>query len=552
MDWGFPNYIRDELSTANLDSYGNLVVTVAYPVSRILSANTFTKETLAVGGSSSRRTITTANTVANIHSIKDTTRNGAEVYNTLEADGTFSNRLVSLPSDSLAALGDQVVVTHSLTDLIDSYQSGSAVGRTITLFPSTLVSSGTQVMVNYVANLPNILPQTNFVSLPVSGDGYNSFVGVDGYQPMLDGFAGSTVTDNKRRTPAHLKVAVAAIPTQGTLEIVGTTMNLVSGVFTTTSATTGSSNIVDLAPLIRTTEGLGRTAVVPSTISVAKVVKLEEVALTVYGTVGTVNTTYDLTNYGLKTSRWDLAHAIQNSSLGNASIQLATVSANTNSPITTGKHLRATFYYSKQNDYERLFFSKNGSHTTDKRFAKISSMGRISGFTNSAGAVSGRFSCDTATQPEQNAAYAVDYSYTAPKNSERITINYEYNKLIGDATYAIEEGRPITADVLAKASTKVAIDVTAEIIVFPSYETSSASVKQDVADNISSSLNATALGTTIDVDDVSTNAHSVAGLDKITITHFNKHDAPGTVTSVSAAKNEYLAAGTITVTTKTR
>jgi hypothetical protein len=176
----------------------------------------------------------------------------------------------------------------------------------------------------------------------------------------------------------------------------------------------------------------------------------------------------------------------------------------------------------------------------------------VSGFTNSAGAVSGRFTIDTATQPEQNASYAVDYSYTAPKNNERITVNYEYNKLIGDATYAIESGRPITADVLGKAATKVRVDVTAEIIVLPSYETSSSSVKQDVADNISSSLNATALGTTVDVDDVSANAHSVAGLDKITITHFNRSGVSGTVTTIVAGKNEYIAAGTIEVTVKTR
>lgn len=552
VDWGFPNYIRDELSTAILDSYGNLNVAVVYPISRVLSVNTFYTESLVVGGTSSRKTITTANAVSNIHSIKDTTKGGAEVYNTLLADGTFSNLLIVLPSDTLAAVGDSVTVVHSLVDLVDSYQSGSSIGHTITLFPSTMVASGTQVMVSYVANLLNILPQTAFTSLPVSSDGYNSFTGIDGYQPMLDAFSGSAVTDNKRRTPSHLKISVTAIPNQGTLEIVGTTMNKVTGVFTTTSASTGSSNIVDLAPLIRTAEGLGRTATVPSTITVARMISMEKVSLSISGNVSGVLATYDLTNYGLKNSRWDLAHALQNAALGNAAIQLAAVSANTGTPVTTGTHLRVTFYYTKQNDYERPFFSKNGSQITDKVFAKVSSIGRLSGFTNSAGAVSGRFSIDTATQPEQNNTYAVDYSYTAPKNNERITVNYEYNKLIGDATLAVEDGRPITADVLVKAAAKVSIDVTAQIIVLSSFETSSSTVKQDVADNISTSLNASALNTTLDVDDVTANAHTVAGLDKITITHFNKHGVSGTVTTISAGKNEYLAAGTITVTVTTR
>jgi hypothetical protein len=552
IDWGFPNYIRDESSSANLDAYGNLIIRTIYPISRLLSVNTFVDEVLVVGGSTSRKTITTVNTITNIYSIKDVTKNGAEVYNTLEADGTFSNHLIALPSDSLASLGDQVTVTHSLVDLIDSYQSGSAVGRTITLFPSTLVVTATPVLIDYVTNILNILPQTNFASLPVTGDGYNSFTGIDGYQPFFDLFSGSVVIENKRRTPAHLKVTVAAIPTQGTLEIVGTTINKVSGVFTTTSASTGSSNIVDFAPLIRSAEGLGRTASIPSNITISRVISLEKVSLSISGEVSAVLETYDLTNYGLKTTRWDLAYALQNTALGNASVQLASVVANTGIPITTGTHLRATFYYAKQNDYERPFFSKNGSQITDKIFAKVTSIGRVSGFTNSAGAVSGRFSIDTVNQPEQNASYVVNYNYIAPKNNERITINYEYNKLIGDATYAIEAGRPITADVLEKAAEKILIDVTAEIIVLPSYETSSSTVKQDVADNISSSLNATALNTTIDVDDVSTNAHSVAGLDKITITHFNEQGVSGTVTTLIAGKNAYFAAGTINVTVKTR
>lgn len=552
VDWGFPNYIRDETSSANLDAYGNLTVTTAYPVGRLLAVSTFTQETLAVGGTPTKRTVTTSGTVLNIHSIRDTTQGGAEVYNTLVADGTFSNRLIALPSDSLAAVGDMVVAIYSTVNLVDSYQSGSAVGRTVTLFPSTLVASGTAVMVDYVTSLLNILPQTNFTSLPAAGDGYNSFAGIDGYQPMLDAFSGGAVTDNKRRTPAHLKVTVAAIPTQGTLEFVGTTMNRITGVFTTTAASAGSANIVDLAPLIRTAEGLGRTAAIPSTISVARVFSLEDVSLTVAGEVDAVKTTYDLTNYALKTSRWDLAHAIQKASIGNASLQLAAVGANTGAPITTGKHLRATFYYAKSNDSERMFFSRNGSQITDKVFAKIASVGRVSGFTNSAGAVSGRFTIDTATQPEQNAAYAVDYSYTAPKNNERITVNYEYNKLIGDATFAVEDGRPITADVLVKAAEEVKVDVTAEIIVLPSYTTSSDTVKQDVADNISSSLNSTSLNTTLDVSDVVAKAYNVEGLDKITITRFNKHGVSGTVTTVVAGKNQYLAAGTVTVTVKTR
>lgn len=552
IDWGYPNYIRYEESQAILDSYGNLKVQVSFPVGRLLAVDTFIREYLTVGGSTSKKTLTTVNIVSNIENIKDSTKSGAEVYNTLIGDGTFSNRLIVLPSDTLASVGDSVTVTHSLTNLVDAYQSGAVGGNTITLYPPTLVASGTPLIVSYVADLLNILPNTNFTSLPVSSDGYNSFTGIDGYQPVLDLFSGSSVIDNMRRTPSHLKVTTASIPTQGTLEFVGTTMNKVSGIFTTTSASTGSSNIIDLAPLIRIAEGLGRTTTIPSTITVAKVDSIESVSLTLAGDVSSVNIIYDTTNYALKTSRWDLAHAIQNSSIGNASVQLAAIAANTDHPITTGKHLRVVFYYAKQNDSERLFFSKNGIQATNKLFAKVTSIGRTSGFANSAGAISGRFSVDTMSQPEQNGSYTVEYSYTAPKSNERITVNYQYNKLIGDATYAVETGRPITADVLDKAATEIQIDVTATIIVLPSYVSSASSVQQDVANNIANTLNATALNTTVDSSDVIANAYSVAGVDEITVTRFNKHGVMGTVTSISAGKNEYTAAGTITVTLQSR
>ena len=205
-----------------------------------------------------------------------------------------------------------------------------------------------------------------------------------------------------------------------------------------------------------------------------------------------------------------------------------------------------------QNDRETLFFSKSGSAITDKAFAKINTISRVSGFTNSVGTVSGSLSIDSINQPDTNSAYLVDYDYTAPKENERITINYEYNKLIQDATYEIESTRPITADVLVKEATKITIDVTASIIVLPSYETSKENVKQDVADNISGTISATTLGSTIDASDIINNTYNVAGLDRITINIFNKTGATGTKKSLVAEKNEYFAAGTITVTVENR
>lgn len=552
VDWGFSNYVRYEPAETALDAYGNLSVTVEYPVDRILSVNTFVQETLTVapGTTSGQKTVTTSEAVINVLSIKDESRNGIEVYGTLADDGTFSNKLITLPSDTLAQVGDTVEVTYSLRDLVDQdgYDSASILNRKITILPSTAAPAGTDVLVSYVMEVPVVLPETDLDDLPLAGDGYNSFVlEPDGYQPFLDAFSGGEVVNNRRRSPSQLAVEVSGIPVQGILELVGTTFNRVDATFVVTA-----DGSIDLAPLIRAAEGLGRTATVPTSVFLARVVSLESVTTdSATGAVSVVHE-FDLTNYALWSNRFDLANAVKDTALRRTALGLAPTEDNTDNDPVTGTNLRVSFYYAKQNDSERLFFSKAGTAYTDKRFAKLDSVARISGFANSAGTVSGSFSVDTFNQPAANAAYLVDYDYTAPKENERITVNYEYNKLIQDATFAIEDGRPITADVLAKEAVEITVDVTASIIVLPAFVTSEDTVKQDVADNISASLNAGALGTTLDRSDVENNAYAVEGLDRIVISRFNKSDTAGTVESVSAAKNEHLVAGTVTVTVESR
>jgi uncharacterized phage protein gp47/JayE len=552
IDWGFPNYIRDEYGVANIDDYGNLSVTASYPVSRTLSVNTFVREASTVTVSGSRKLVTVGASVSNIHSIIDSSQNGAEVYNTNSANGTFSNLLITLPDDTIAESGDSVTVTYNLNDLtdVDGYDSGTALNRTISILPSNATTSGTSLLVNYVANLENFLPSNELLDLPISSDGYNSFSeDSDGYQPFLDTFTSGSVTANARRTPSELKITLSNIPNAGIVEVVGTTFNLVSGeVYTATQP-----DVFDFAPLIREAEGLSRNASVTSLgIDVVRVMKLEKVNLNIADLVESVAYEYDLTNYSLGTNRWDKAHALEVSSLSNTSVQLAATEDNEDNPVTTGAYIRATFYYTKTNDSEQTYFSKSGSLFTNKVFSKILSIDIASGFADSSGNVSGKIVIDSMIQPEQNSTYLVDYDYTAPKPNERITVNYQYNKLIPDATLAIEEGRPITADVLAKAATKVELDVEASIIVTPEFTTSSETVRQDVADNISATLNAIALATTLDSSDIVNNAYNVEGLDRITISRFNKSESTGTVLSVTAGKNEYLAAGSVTVTVEER
>ena len=541
IDWGFSNYIRDEFSSTVLDAYDNLTVTTQYPISRILSVNTFTSESAVV---SSQSTIQVSNSIVNIHSITDTSISGnPEIFNTKEDDGSFSNLLITLPTDTIAQAGDTVTVIYNLRDISDNdgYDAATSINNVITLMPSDIVSSGATVRVNYVADFLNLLPSTNIATLPISTDGFNSFLNVDGYQPVQNTFSGSTVLTNQRRSPSNLSLTVSNIPTQGTVKIVGTTINLVTDTYTSTSST------LDLSVLIRRAEGLSSGAALPTSISVARVVSLEAVTLSAAGEVTSVVNEYDLTNYAIRSSKWDRENAIEKTSLTRTAVELKSTTANTTNTIRTGTILRATFYYAKENDYENVFFSRNGTLITSKRFGHISSINRLSGFQDSSGTTSGRLLIDSVNQPLPNSTYLVDYDYTAPKENERITINTEYNKLIVDAAQAIEASRPITADVLTKAATKIELDVWVKIIVSDTFSNKETTVRQDVADNITATLSATALGTTLDSSDIESNAYNVAGLDRIRTIKFNKSGVSGTKLSITAQKSEYLAPGTVTV-----
>jgi hypothetical protein len=285
---------------------------------------------------------------------------------------------------------------------------------------------------------------------------------------------------------------------------------------------------------------------------VARAVLVSEVTLTVDNKVKSEDFEFDLTNYHLRSSKWDRANAIETPSLKATAVGLESNAVNAANSIVTGTHLRVVFYYAKENDYEDMFFSRNGSAITDRRFGYVSSVNRIAGMQDSGGTISGKATIDSLNQPAANSAYETDYDYTAPKENERITVNFEYNKLITDATTAIEGKRPITADVLVKAATKIELDVTAKIIVMPAYKDREETVTQDVADNITATLTASALGTTLDSSDIVNNAYNVAGLDRITITKFNKTGVTGTKLSITAEKSQYLAPGTVSVTAEAR
>jgi len=114
-------------------------------------------------------------------------------------------------------------------------------------------------------------------------------------------------------------------------------------------------------------------------------------------------------------------------------------------------------------------------------------------------------------------------------------------------TNDIEGVRPVSADVLTKASVPILVNVTMAVVVEKGFENSSNIVAQNVRDAMTNTLNATALGTTIDESDLINVAYTVSGVDRVRPVFFNRDGEAGRVLSITAEKNEYIRANTVTI-----
>jgi hypothetical protein len=188
---------------------------------------------------------------------------------------------------------------------------------------------------------------------------------------------------------------------------------------------------------------------------------------------------------------------------------------------------------------------------TSKAFSSITRLASNYGFQNISGAVIGSVTATNLNQPATNTTYDVNYSYLAPKENERITVTFNYNNLIDSATTTIEQVRPITADVLIKAAKQKVVDFTAKIVLMSQYTSQEQTVLENATDAVTSFLNASSLATTIDASDIVNKLYSVAGIDRVRVILFGEPGL-GNELSVTAGRNEYLKAGTVTITTETR
>jgi hypothetical protein len=357
-----------------------------------------------------------------------------------------------------------------------------------------------------------------------------------------------------RRSPTKLISTIAdQVTNTGVLTVAGTTIFKAEDIIFTA---TNSGLRLNLSEALRKSLGISSTTQIPGTIKLARISKLEKVI-----TVGANNdevvqvvTEYDLKNTALQTNLL-YEDFISNSSLQNLEFILPSTSNNTSNSgeakyvPTLGDKLRVTFYYTVENDFENLSYTRNGTLYTNKKFAFINKVYVSSGFKTSQ---STRLTLTSFTQPNLGSRYKIYYDYLAPKTNERIIIRYNYNKLISDVTFSLENTRPINADVLARQAKQVLLDLTMNVVIEDDFKSSSTTVLQNLRDKLVSTINSNELNQIIDTTTLINAAQSVSGIARARILYFNKTGLQGQVISVQAQKDEYLVANNIILNTETR
>jgi hypothetical protein len=359
---------------------------------------------------------------------------------------------------------------------------------------------------------------------------------------------------NLRKAPTRVVATIVdQVVNVGTISVSGTSMALAQDViFTATSAGLHQN----LQEALRKALNLSSTATIPSGIKIAKLVKAEKVVTFAPGSNIVIKTlaSYDVIGTTISNNLYFSDLMLSNPTLSGVDFILPatannTLTGSTNNLPAVGDNIRVTFYYTIDNDIENLSYTRIGTLYSNKKFALINKIYVNSGFQASQAT---KFTGTSFTKPTVGARYTVFYNYLSPKQNERILIQYNYNKLISDATFTIEGNRPINADVLVRAAKLIQINLSMNVVINASFLTTQTTVLQNLRNQLVSALTATKLGQTIDQITLINIAQGVQGIDRARILQFNLVGLPGQVLSITAKEDQYFQPNSITINTETR
>lgn len=478
---------------------------------------------------------------------------GLELFNTTMKNGIITGKKIILPTDTLGKDGDQVIVYYNKIELFNFDGTDGTFSNNIITLPSeqvrdieniseitdVLVANESEVYVSYVSNISSLISQIDLSLLPIQSiSNSNSLVGIGGniglaVQPIDFGFTNSSPTSIIRYGPTQLKVVSSSISNPGKLRIQGISFN---NYILEVSGINISGRIIDITNSLKS---LLNVSTIPSSYGIAKVDKIE------YFSAGKT-ITLDIHGYGLRSNLYDKNRCSNDIALSNMNISIPIHSENPNT-FNSGDKVLIYCQIINTLEQEDIYIRNSGTKITNNIFGRINSISILNGFKNSAGILRGNIEISSFNQPNSFSGYNVDYSFLAPKNGERLEITYNLNRLIIDATEAIEPVRPITADVLVKEAFSIAVDVSGTILVNDDFITEAVSVEQNVITAIIGLLTTNSLGSRVDYSDITSIAAGVRGVDSVNISLFNKSGITGRKAFIQALENQTIIPGTINI-----
>jgi len=562
IDWGFSNLVMDESSTIERSEDGNsYIISVSNEISRISSISLQKSEesvvqNLLVSGVYKKGIIlTSVGDIGNVSKISNSL--GLELFNTTKDDGYFSGSTIILPSDSPAIVGENSIVYFDKVEIYNVENTdASFYGNTVVLPSDSILesnglldsifdyySSGANVYCSYFANLELVMTSHPLSSSPFSGSEGSSvltdssFVEINpSYQPIIFKYNSlSNLVGYVKYSPSNLILDVSDSIKPGKIRITGTSLTRAD--FKTTYGVDASQLTFDLSSYIK---NLFEKSTLDSTYYIARV---DEVYL--IDDFGQKIFSFDTLGYKILNSKYDVTFSSSDLNLSGYKFTLPPTSSNLSAALSSGSRIVVSCLIAKEADFEEIYFPSNGRFYSSKSYGFISKINVSSGFRGSAGNIIGNLTIYVGNQPATNTVFFTDYKFQAPKEGERITIRYNLNRLLIDATNAIESVRPISADVLIKEASEILIDVSGQILINDNQIQNTNFIVQNAADEISKVLSTNSLGATVDYSDIISAVSRVPGVDSVNISLFNISGNTGRKSFIRALDNQTINPGNI-------
>lgn len=561
IDWGFSNNVKEEESIIEKsDDENSYIVNLSNDISRISSLylqlfEEAVVQELLVGDSIKKVVILTYASINNVNRI--TTSLGLELYKTAASDGYFSGLTVVLPTDSVASVGDTVLVYFNQIELYNIQNTDASFYGSTVVLPSESIlssaglldevfdaySSSTAVYCSYIANIESIIGSTALSSAPLSSSAADQVFFdaslsqiTPSYQPVI--FKYDALLNNIgyiRYCPSNIILDVTDSTRPGKIKITGT--SLTRAEFTLTYGIDAVGLTFDISSYIKQ---LFEITSIDSTYYVAR---LDEAYL--INDSGQKISEFDIIGYNLLENKYDVTFSSKNSSLTNTKFTLPATNNNLNTSLSSGAKIKISVLVAKDGDFEEIYFATNNRAYSSKSYGFISKINVSSGFRGASGNIIGNLAVYSYSQPSTNTTFYTDYNFLAPKEGERISIRYNINRLMIDATTAVETVRPISADVLIKEASEILVDVSGQILINDNQIQNTDFILQNSIDEVSRLLSTNSLGPTVDYSDIISVVSRVSGVDSVNISLFNISGNTGRKSFIRALDNQTINPGNI-------